>query len=295
MWKGVQQRFELLNYDLLLKSDEFQDGLAKQLGIRQKLQKAYYGHSTDDPPGFVVGSWGKGTQVRPPKDLDLFFVLPSEVFSRIEARAGNKQSALLQEIRAELLDKYTQSDLRADGQVVLIAFNSLAVEVVPVFAITNNQFVMPDTNDGGRWKIVDPIAQIKLVDTTDTQCGGNARNLARMVKLWKRENNVPLKSFVLELLVVHFLRQHHNASRDFFWYDWLVRDFFIYLGSLVGGQLTLPGTGDVIQLGTDWARKAETATEISSVACSYEYNDWTIIAGEEWQKIFGTRIRVHVS
>ena len=51
--------------------------------------------------------------------------------------------------------------MRGDGQVVTVNFNTIAVEVVPVFYYDDSwRFYMPDTNDGGRWKIVDPRAEL---------------------------------------------------------------------------------------------------------------------------------------
>src|SRR5262249_41189483 len=91
MWVGVRQRFNRFHTDLNPTEDQVADGKTKQLGVRQSLQRAYYGKSTDNPPGFVVGSWGKRTAVRPPTDVATFFELPPDVYRRIEQTAGNKQ------------------------------------------------------------------------------------------------------------------------------------------------------------------------------------------------------------
>ena len=98
--------------------------------MRQSLQRAYYDQSNDNPPGFIVGSWGKGTAIRPPTDVDIFFELPVEVYHRINSNSGNVQSQLLQEVRNHLLRTYPQTTMRGDGQVVTVGFNSIAVEVV---------------------------------------------------------------------------------------------------------------------------------------------------------------------
>ncbi len=148
MWVGVTERFRRFRDDLEPTRDQIDDGLGKQLGVRQSLQRAYYGKTTQDPPGFMVGSWGKGTQVRPSQDVDVFFVLPSIEFERINQLAGNKQSALLQEVKEALQKTYRQTDMRGDGQVVIVRFNSIAIEVVPVFAYSDGTYCMPDTNDG---------------------------------------------------------------------------------------------------------------------------------------------------
>jgi hypothetical protein len=275
---------------LLLTKDQEEDGLIKQYGVRSKLQEVYYPEGDPDPSGFMVGSWGKGTQVRPPKDVDAFFVLPAEVYHKFNDRAGNKQSALLQDIKEALLDRYPQTDMRGDGQVVMVKFNTLMVEIVPAFLTTTNQYLIPDTNDGGSWKLADPWAQILIIDQVDKATSGNTRIMSRMMKTWKREKNVALKSFIVELLLVEFMSGYAYASCGFFWYDWFVRDFFIYLCNRASSLVTIPGTNEQFQIGSEWKAKAEAARDVALMACDREYNDWTILAGEEWQKIFGNRI-----
>ena len=165
MWIGVTERFQRFHATLHLTQGEVDDGLGKQLGIRQSLQRAYWGPTTDNPPGFLVGSWGKLTAIRPPNDVDLFMPLPVDVFDRFNGYQGNVQSALLQEVKNHLVTTYSQSTMRGDGQVVVVAFNSLTVEVVPVFNYDGaGLWIMPDTNDGGKWKTVRPAAEGRRTD-----------------------------------------------------------------------------------------------------------------------------------
>lgn len=295
MWIGVTQRFRRFHNDLNLTNDQIDDGLGKQLGVRQSLQRAYYGQTTANPPGFVVGSWGKGTAVRPPSDVDIFFELPVAAFQRIEALAGNKQSALLQEVRNHLLQTYPQTTMRGDGQVVIVGFNTITIEVVPAFRYDNQgRFLMPDTNNGGRWKTVDPIAEIALIEGVDADANRNARPMAQMMKIWKRECNVPLKSYQIELLVAEFMGRYGYRRNSYYWYDWFMRDFFLFLCGKAWANLIIPGTQELVNLGDAWLSRAETARDRALRACEYEYIDYTIAAGEEWQKIFGNRIPIHV-
>lgn len=295
MWAGVRQRFRRFHEDLNLSKDQIDDGLGKQHGVRKSLHRAYYDESTETPRGFIVGSWGKGTAVAPPGDVDIFFELPAEVYHRIEAYQGNKQSALLQEVRAHLLETYSQTDMRGDGQVVIVGFNTITVEVVPAFRYDNlGRFYMPDTNNGGRWKLVDPQAEIAFIDAADRNASGNVRPMAQMLKTWKRHCNVPLKSYQIELLTAEFMTTHENRQYDYYWYDWFMRDFFAWLCNKAWANLTIPGTFESINLGDAWLSRAQTARDRALRACADEYNDYTISAGEEWQKIFGDRIPVHV-
>jgi hypothetical protein len=299
MWIGVTPRFRQFHADLLLTDGQIEDGIRKQLGVRQSLHRAYWGElNGEDPLGFMVGSWGKGTQVRPPTDIDIMFPLPHDVAERFDRYAStvNKQSALLREVKGVLAKTYPQTDLRGDGQVVVVGFNTITVEVVPCFLAIDGsgQYVIGDTNNGGRWKRADPFAEMGLISRLDAGCNGNVRTLIKMLKVWKREQNVPLKSFILELLVGEFIVNSPYKALGYYFYDWLIEDFFRFLVPRAWGSVTMPGTGEIFALGADWKMKAEKALAAAVTACEYERSDYTVLAGEEWRKIFGPRIPVLV-
>jgi hypothetical protein len=70
--------------------------------------------------------------------------------------------------------------MRGDGQVVTVGFNTIAVEVVPAFRYDNQgRFYMADTNGGGRWKLVDPAAEIAAIEAADRASSGTLRRRAR--------------------------------------------------------------------------------------------------------------------
>jgi len=294
VWKAVRERFRLFVQDLQITDLQRSDGISKHFSVGEKLERNYYGGNIHPaPPGLLVGSWGKRTQVRPSADVDSFFILPPSVKSRFDQREGNKQSQLLQEIRAVLSDDYPQTDIRADGQVVVIGFNTITLEIVPAFQ-SGQGFLIPDTNDGGRWKYVDPYAQIAKIDNSDTAMNGNVRSLSKMIKHWKNENGVPIKSFIIELLVSDFLPQRVMGDQSTFWYDFYVRDFLIELCAKARSSIQIPGTGEFYPLGDAWLSRAQTARDVAIEACYWEYHDYDVTAGQEWQKIFGTRIPIHV-
>ena len=278
----------------MLTKEQVEDGITKATGVTNSLRNAYYPSSNNPPTCIYVGSWGKSTQVRLSDDVDIMFELPASDFHRFSQRTGNVQSTLLQEVKDQLISTYPNSEMRGDGQVVQIRFNTIAVEVIPVFRLTNGQFYMPDTNEGGRWKVVDPFAEIHGINTLDQVSNGNVRALSKMMKHWKREMSVPLKSFQIELLVQEFMTKYPYRNFDFFWYDWFVRDFFEFLLSKVNQTIVVPGTNEIIYLGLQWYSRAVSARDNALKACSYEYYDYDITAGQEWQKIFGNRIPVRV-
>jgi hypothetical protein len=294
-WIYVRQRFRQFLDNLALTDSQRQDGETKQAGIRNCLNRYYYGYAADSANGLLIGSWGKGTQIRPPRDVDLIFLLPAEVYWRLDKRFGNKQSQLLQEVKAALALTYPQTTMRQDGQVVIVPFNSMAIEVVPGFRCEDGSIIVCDTNNGGRYITSTSEAEERDVSLSDSAWVGNTRALVRMMKQWQDFRNVPLKSFKIERLVVEFMAKWPHHLRDHFWYDWMVRDFLGYLLSRGNGWLVMPGTGEWVHHGNEWVSRAQTAYEHALKACDYERDNYGALAGREWQDIFGHAIPLSVS
>jgi hypothetical protein len=183
--------------------------------------------------------------------------------------------------------------MRGDGQVVQVKFNSLMVEVVPAFKTTDDYtYLIPDTNDGGRWQGSSPAFESAVIAVDDNETNGNLRALCRMMKTWKRHCNVPLKSFQVELLAREFLEDYEYRLKDFYYFDWFIRDFLRYLANRANTYLWVPGLKDSVPLGDVWLSKARTALGVAELACTHEYEDMTASAGFEWQKMFGTKVPI---
>jgi tRNA nucleotidyltransferase (CCA-adding enzyme) len=178
----VSERFNALLNQFKLTPAQQEDGRTKHAGVRSTLNAHYYGTSSQYANSLLVGSWGKSTAIRPPRDVDVMFVLPFSVYERFQKVTGNKQSQLLQEVKGVLQRTYTSTTMRADGQIIIVPFASYAVEVVPAFLLQSGQYYICDTNGGGSYKTVDPVAEEKAVTALDTKTNGNARNLIRMMK-----------------------------------------------------------------------------------------------------------------
>jgi hypothetical protein len=294
MWIGVTARFSAFHAALHLTDDQYSDGETKHRGVRKCLNRNYYGSQSETDNSFLVGSWAKLTKVRPPRDVDLYFVLPYSVYLRFSGNAGNIQSSLLQEVRGVLQGTYSTSDIKGDGPVVLVRFNTINVEVVPVFLLDNGRYFVPHTSNGGSYKVSDPVAEEQRISAVDVAYSNNLRPIVQMLKAWQWYCNVPIKSFHLELIAAAFLEQSPWRNYGYFYYDYFIRDFFAYLLAHANGTLYAPGTNEPMLLGDDWRSRAETAQARALRACQFEYVDQVASAGEEWQKIFGNQIPMHV-
>lgn len=296
-WMYVIDRFKAFLNNLKLGPLQVDDGETKFKGVVSCLNVAYYGHNSETANVFLIGSWAKGTCIRPPRDVDLYFVLPPDVYHRFESYAYgvNKQSALLQEVKTKLLGKYGSSSIKGDGPVVLAGFTSYNVELVPAFALTEDRtYWVCNTKDGGSYMKTKPLHEVDAIEAADGRNANNVRRLIRMLKAWQAWCSVPIKSFYLELLAIEFLDQSAWRNNDYLYYDWICRDFFQWMIGRVGSFVLAPGTYDVLWLGDAWKSRAESAYSRADKACYFERENKMIEAGDEWQKIFGTDIPRYV-
>lgn len=291
-WPFVIKRFTRFLDNIKLTEAQTTDGETKFKGIVSSLNTAYYGTNSETDHAFYIGSWAKKTRVRPPRDVDLYFLLPAEVYHRFEQYAAgiNKQSALLQEVKSKLAATYTKTELKGDGPVVFAGFWTFDLEVVPAFALTEDgAYWVPSTKDGGKYLKTMPKHEVDAINSADER-NNNVRPLVRMLKCWQANCSVQLRSFYLELLSTAFLDQWVHRAQSYFYYDWMIRDFFEWVLTKANTHVFAPGTYEALWLGDAWQSRAETALIRAQKACDFERDGKEGDAGEEWQKIFGTEI-----
>lgn len=292
-WTGVRPRFEQFHSNIQLTPLQQLDGYMKRAGVVTCLNRNYYGESPrlDTDHSFFVGSWAKDTATRPPRDVDIYFLLPVAVYHRFQAYVWNKQSALLQEVKNCLAVTYPSTDMSGDGQVVVVNFGSYCVEVVPAFELTTpGRYWICHTHNGGTYKETAPWAEVVALDQADKDNAGNLRPLVRMLKAWQACCSVPIKSFHLEIVATEFIAQSPWRQQTMFYFDWLTRDFFAFLYHKANTSILVPGTLERMDLGDAWQSRALTAYQRAVKACEYESDNRVLEAGDEWQKIFGTDI-----
>jgi hypothetical protein len=290
-WYYVTPRFTRFLAALRVPDKHREAGLKKFNNVVASLNRRYYDHSSETLNGIVIGSWGKDTQVTPPRDVDALFLLPDHVYHRFEQRVGNRQSELLQEVKEALLVTNSRTEMRADRHVVLVPFDAVTVEVAVGFRCTNGNIIVCDSKGNGQYITSTTLAEASDIDISDRASNGNTRPLIRMITCWQNNCNVDaLKSFMIERLAIAFMAQWQYRLEGVFYYDWMVRDFFAFLLSLANqGWVKMPD-GVIMPLGTDWVTRAQTAYRNAVSASQNERENYQWLAGEDWQKIFGSKV-----
>jgi hypothetical protein len=293
LWIHVTRHFETFLQELKLPASDCADAEAKALRVAKSLFAEYYPDQEFNTSCYaIVGSYAKGTAAKPRTDVDMIFVLPYEDFVRIDALTGNKQSQLLQEVKNTLLGTYPFTDIRGDGPVVKVPFSTYEFEVCPVFLLQDNSFLNAHTKNGGSWGYTNPALEVQWIRNTDAVTLGKATDLVKMLKAWKRECNVEIKSICLEVAAVYFVERWSNRDKTVYYYDWMVRDFFAFLlNYTIGGWTKPPGIAEQILFGNNWQTKCRSAYDRAVKACDHERADQGILATAEWQKVFGSQFK----
>lgn len=223
----IAASFQKFCSEIHLHSDEFMVSLKE---ITKKLNKKYYETNSEANHLLLVGSIGRGTAVEGVSDIDVIFELPQEVYKRFNAYESNGQSALLQEVKNVIAERFPKTEIKGDGQVVDVFFDAYTVELVPVFRQSNNSFKYPDSNDGGSWKITDPIPEQEACKNQDKVTGGTFVNIANILRTWKNNRGFYLGGLLVDTLAFNFFDEHDDIKAVGFgeYYD-LCKQIFLYI------------------------------------------------------------------
>lgn len=183
--------------------------------IAKKLNKSYYDLDSDaESHMYIVGSVGRKTAIAGSSDLDLLFDMPSEVYRTYDNYKDNGQSKLLQDVKKVLKERYPRTDIRGDGQVVVIDFDKYTVELVPGFKQSDDRFKYPDTNDGGSWKITDPISEQSECSNCNSNSKGIYYDFCHTLRSWKNTIGFEMGGLLIDTLVYNCFEDNEYFSKS---------------------------------------------------------------------------------
>lgn len=202
--------------------------------IAKKLNKSYYSLESDTVSHmYIVGSIGRETAIKGVSDLDIIFDLPDQVFKKFDDYKEKKQSSLLQEVKNVLKERYPNTKIRGDGQVVVIAFNKYTVELVPGFKQSDDKFKYPDTKNGGSWKFTNPLPEIEESKNTAQDTDENFKYMANMLRAWKNKQGFKFGGLLIDTLTYQFFNtKTEYRNIEFESYFEMTKEFFSYLKDL---------------------------------------------------------------
>ena len=206
--------------------------------IAKKLNKHYYNLDKDTESHlYIVGSVGRSTAIKGISDLDIIFDLPDSVYKKYDAYKSNGQSQLLQDIKAVLKERYPNTKMRGDGQVVVIEFTKYTVELVPGFKQSDDRFKYPDTHDGGSWKTTDPFSEQDECEACNSTSNGIYYDFCHLMRRWKNHCGFVFGGLLVDTLVYnHFVANHYYIGYGYGDYQTILNNLFEYLKGLDKNQ-----------------------------------------------------------
>ena len=199
--------------------------------IAKKLNKHYYDIDSDSSSHmYIVGSVGRATAIKGSSDLDILFDLPQDVYTKYDNYSSNGQSALLQDVKAVVQERYPRTEISGDGQVVVIAFDKYTVELVPGFQNNDGSFEYPDTHDGGSWKTTNPIPEQEECEACNDASGGLYFDFCHIIRSWKNNIGLSMGGLLIDTLVYdHFKDNAYFKGKGYSDYLSILTSVFEYL------------------------------------------------------------------
>lgn len=200
MARSPQLMFQRIAGKIQPLSSEYDRASIHSLTVRKRLNKSF------DLKRFLkIGSHSRNTAIRLYSDLDYLAVL-----ARNEAKWGGRimnSSTLLEKVRSDLGDRYTQTQVSRDGQAIVVRFGGgqHSMDVVPAifsrFDKLRPIYWIPDGNDG--WIETSPERHNKYIIDANDRSGSKLVKVIRLIKFWKicRQGSIPLQSFHVDMLL----------------------------------------------------------------------------------------------
>ena len=180
--------------------------------ITKAVNKEFWGIESETAHSFYVGSYGRGTAIDT-SDIDILVELPRDVYDQYDAHKGNGQSRLLQAVKNAILESFPLSDVRGDGQVVVVNFtDSIKFEILPAFKHLDffgnwtGTYDYPDSNMGGNWLSTNPKAE------QDAMAKKNMESNGLLFDTCKHMRDTHFSSYHLPGIVIDSFVYHSIAN-----------------------------------------------------------------------------------
>ncbi|WP_050806356.1 SMODS domain-containing nucleotidyltransferase [Stomatobaculum longum] len=199
------------NFCKAIRLDNLSDMESTAGDIAKKLNNYYYELDGDSESHmYIVGSIGRKTAIAGSSDLDILFNLPNSVYKKYDNYKSNGQSALIQDVKKAVQERYPNSDISGDGQVVVIAFNKYTVELVPGFKQSDDRFKYPDTHDGGSWKYTDPLSEQDECENCNSDSNGTYYDFCHILRSWKNTIGFEMGGLLIDTLIYNFFQENED-------------------------------------------------------------------------------------
>ena len=198
--------------------------------ITKAVNGDFWGSNSETAHSRYVGSYGRGTAINV-SDLDVLIELPNGEYNHFTSLTGNGPSRLLQAVKKAIQDTYPRTDVRGDGQVVVVQFSDgMKFEILPAFRKLDiwgewdGTYIYPNTNMGGNWLSTSPKAEQEAMAAKNSplQSNGLLFDTCKHIRSVRAEyfssyhlSGILIDSFVFSAIGGwHWLREGEQRSEN---------------------------------------------------------------------------------
>ena len=231
--------------------------------ITKAVNGDFWDSNSETDHSRYVGSYGRGTAINT-SDLDVLIELPQCEYIHFDNLSSNGPSRLLQSVKQAIQDTYPRTDVRGDGQVVVVQFSDgMEFEILPAFKHLDyydnwdGTYTYPNTHMGGYWLSTNPLAEqdaMKAKNGVD-ESNGLLFDTCKHIRYVKSQNfssyhlsGILIDSFVYDVIGDwHWLRQGEIGSSNTNSYEQVLIEKYNNYDS----WLLAPGSGTLVEVNDD--------------------------------------------
>ena len=183
--------------------------------ITRAINREFWDSESVTEHSFYVGSYGRGTAIDT-SDIDILMELPRDMYNQYDAHKGNGQSRLMQTVKNAILETFPHSDVRGDGQVVVVNFtDGIKFEILPAFKNLDywgrwtGKYDYPDSNMGGNWLSTNPKAEQEAMEQKNRESNGLLYDTCRHMR---QIRDTHFKSYHLPGIVIDSFAYHNIGN-----------------------------------------------------------------------------------
>lgn len=260
--------------------------------ITSRLNRDFWGSGSDREHSRYAGSYGRGTAIST-SDIDILVELPKALYSRYRwqtYQGHNGPSRLLQSVKTSLQQSYPKTELRGDGQVVVVAFSDgVRFEVVPVFSDDCRTLIYPDTHNGGSWPKMKPEVESRAFADLSRRKPGGLNKFCRMLRASTLKRSLNLPGQAIDAMAYEYWQQaDYSNETPFLYFDRHSRDFFTYWVDRFRRKRLIEAPGShreiEVSLCESELELLEQCAEISRLACVLTNTPGSVTG---WRAIYG--------
>lgn len=230
--------------------------------ITKAVNSTFWNIDSEIAHSIYVGSYGRGTAILT-SDLDVLVELPEREYYRFTSAYGNGQSRLLQAVKNAILTTYPNTEVKGDGQVVVVLFtDGMKFEILPAFKKNNGwseSYIYPDTHMGGNWLSTNPKAEQEEMKRANEYSNGLLYDTCKQIR-YIRDYYYPkcvLSGILIDTFVYRFIdgwrfSDANNTNGESFEMMLYQKYNLISLYGMYPPALYAPGSNMVVDSNKGW-------------------------------------------